>query len=183
MIKKNMKNRVDTGISFIFKNIFLNNRFDYYDYYIKLAKEKGYIVTSFIDYLQNYKKTDNKVLILRHDVDSNTINTKLMFEIEKSNNVKATYYFRWCTINYDIIKKMNELGFEVGLHYETLASYCVENNINELSDDIIKTCRKELKEEIKEFKNNTNIDIKTIANHGHPKNVELGASNNILLEK
>ncbi|AUM96878.1 TPA: hypothetical protein LA742_000504 [Clostridium botulinum] len=182
MIKKNMKNRVDTGISFIFKNIFLNNRFDYYDYYIKLAKEKGYIVTSFIDYLQNYKKTDNKVLILRHDVDSNTINTKLMFEIEKSNNVKATYYFRWCTINYDIIKKMNELGFEVGLHYETLASYCVENNINELSDDIIKTCRKELKEEIKEFKNNTNIDIKTIANHGHPKNVELGASNNILLE-
>lgn len=179
---KSSKNRIDTGISFIFKNIFLNNRFDYYDYYIKLAKERGYVVTSFIDYLENYKGTNKKVLILRHDIDWNSINTKLMFEIEKNNNVKATYYFRWCTMDYDIIKEMNESGFEVGLHYETLATYCLENNITELSDDTIKVCREKLKDEIRKFKNNTNVDMKTMANHGHPKNVELGASNNILLE-
>ncbi|AVQ39006.1 hypothetical protein C7M56_10025 [Clostridium botulinum] len=179
---KSSKNRIDTGISFIFKNIFLNNRFDYYDYYIKLAKERGYVVTSFIDYLENYKGTSKKVLILRHDIDWNSINTKLMFEIEKNNNVKATYYFRWCTMDYDIIKEMNESGFEVGLHYETLATYCLENNITELSDDTIKVCREKLKDEIRKFKNNTNVDMKTMANHGHPKNVELGASNNILLE-
>ncbi|MBU5300320.1 hypothetical protein KQI45_09545 [Clostridium sporogenes] len=179
---KSSKKRIDTGISFIFKNIFLNNRFDYYDYYIKLAKERGYVVTSFIDYLENYKGTSKKVLILRHDIDWNSINTKLMFEIEKNNNVKATYYFRWCTMDYDIIKEMNESGFEVGLHYETLATYCLENNITELSDDTIKVCREKLKDEIRKFKNNTNVDMKTMANHGHPKNVELGASNNILLE-
>ncbi|MDU1323059.1 MAG: hypothetical protein E6931_16360 [Clostridium botulinum] len=179
---KSSKKRIDTGISFIFKNIFLNNRFDYYDYYIKLAKERGYVVTSFIDYLENYKGTNKKVLILRHDIDWNSINTKLMFEIEKNNNVKATYYFRWCTMDYDIIKEMNESGFEVGLHYETLATYCLENNITELSDDTIKVCREKLKDEIRKFKNNTNVDMKTMANHGHPKNVELGASNNILLE-
>ncbi len=181
MVKSSEK-RIDTGISFIFKNIFLNNRFDYYDYYIKLAKERGYVVTSFIDYLENYKGTSKKVLILRHDIDWNSINTKLMFEIEKNNNVKATYYFRWCTMDYDIIKEMNESGFEVGLHYETLATYCLENNITELSDDTIKVCREKLKDEISKFKNNTNVDMKTMANHGHPKNVELGASNNILLE-
>ncbi|WP_061321098.1 hypothetical protein [Clostridium botulinum] len=179
---KGSEKRIDTGIKFIFKNIFLNNRFDYYDYYIKLAKEKGYVVTSFIDYLENYKETSKKVLILRHDIDWNSINTKLMFEIEKNNNVKATYYFRWCTMDYDIIKEMNGLGFEVGLHYETLATYCLENNITELSDDIINICREKLKDEINKFKNDTNVDMKTMANHGHPKNVELGASNNILLE-
>lgn len=175
-------NRCDEGIKFILKSIILNNRFKYYDYYIKLAKKKGYVVTSFKDYLENYKNTDRKVMILRHDVDNIGENVKEMFKIEKESNVKSTYYFRWCTFNYDLIRDMDKSGFEVGLHYETLATYCLENNIDKVDVDIINICKEKLKEEIKLFKDKTGIDIKTIANHGHGKNIELGVSNNILLE-
>lgn len=177
-----MSNRNDVGMKFIREVLFSNNRLSYYDYYIKLAKKNGYIVTSYIDYLENYKDTDKKVIILRHDIDHTPVKARIMFEVEKKNNVKATYYFRWSTIDYDLAKEMNDSGFEVGLHYETLATYCLKNNINSINNEVIEKAKEELKKEIKEFKEKTGINIKTIANHGHPKNVEIGASNNVLLE-
>ncbi|NEZ45602.1 hypothetical protein FDF74_00065 [Clostridium niameyense] len=182
MKKKEYTNRCDTGIRFILKCIFLNNRFDYYDYYLKLAKQKGYVVTSFKDYLENYRGKDQKVMILRHDVDNLGDNVKEMFKIEKKNQVKSTYYFRWCTFDHDLIRNMDNEGFEVGLHYETLATYCLENHIDKVDNNIINICKEKLKEEIEHFKDQTGISIRTIANHGHNKNIEIGVSNNVLLE-
>lgn len=173
----------DRGVKFILENIFVNNRLKYYDMYIKLAKENGYTVTSYVDYLNSYiNNKDKKVLILRHDIDSITPNPRKVFNIERKNGVKSTYYFRWNTMDAHLINELNENGFEVGLHYETLATYCEKNNITKVDDSIIKICRENLKEEIAEFKRVTGVNIKTIANHGHPINVKLGMSNNMLIE-
>lgn len=179
----NLNKRNDVGFKFILENIIKNDRFRYYDEYIKLAKEKGYIITSYIDYLTNHQNSGKKILILRHDIDSITPNTKQMFEIEKNNNVKSTYYFRWNTIDLDLIKQLDKNGFEVGLHYETLALYCEKNNITKVDDNVLEKCRQLLKDEIKEFEHKTNVKVQTIASHGHPKNLEIGLSNNVLLEE
>lgn len=173
--------RVDIGSAFINDVITNNNRLDYYDLYIKLAKQKGYIVTSYYDYLTNYKDTDKKVLILRHDIDIVNDATKYMMEIEKSNNVKATYYFRWSTFNKPLIEEIYKEGFEIGLHYETLALYCIKNNKYTIGPSDIEKCKVLLKEEIIKFKQETGIDIKTIASHGNPVNKKIGIPNYVIL--
>lgn len=174
--------RIDIGDKFLRNIILYNNRFDYYKAYIELAKVNGYLVTSLIDYVNNYKESNKKVLILRHDVDSVTNNTKEMFKIECDNKVLSTYYFRWLTFNKELISSMNKYNFEVGLHYETLAQYCIKNNISIVDQDKIDKCRNILKQDILKFNRECGIRIQSVANHGHPYNVKLKVSNNILLE-
>lgn len=173
--------RIDIGTDFINEVIKNNNRLDYYDLYIKLAKEKGYIVTDYYDYLTNYKDTNKKVLILRHDIDIANEGTRYMMEIEKKNNVKATYYFRWKTFDNPLIQELHREGFEIGLHYETIAQYCINNHKYTIDANDIKICRGLLKEEIKKFKQLTGIDIKTISSHGNPVNKKIGIPNYVLL--
>ncbi len=184
ILKKVLKEdiRADKGDRFLKDIILYNNRFDYYKCYIELAKAKGYIVTSLIDYINNYKDSNEKVLILRHDVDSVTDNTKKMFQIECEKKVSSTYYFRWETFDKELIHSINQNKFEVGLHYETLAQYCIKNNILNVNKEQIDECRKILRQEIIDFDKKADIKVKTVANHGHPYNVDLKVSNNILLE-
>ncbi|CCJ34286.1 hypothetical protein [Caloramator australicus] len=99
-------------------------RFKEYEDIIRLAIEKGYIVTSVIDYYRNYMNKDEKVLILRHDIDVDKKGARIFFEIEKRYNVKASYYFRLSTIDYSLMDDIVKYSSEVGYHYEELATYC-----------------------------------------------------------
>jgi hypothetical protein len=173
--------RVDSNRDFIKQIVDVNNRLDYYDLYIKLAKMEGYVVTSYNDYLKNYLNTDEKVLILRHDIDTKSDATRKMFEIEKKNDVKATYYFRWATFDKKLINEISNADFEIGLHYETIATYCIKNKTRIIKQKDIVKCREILKKEIKEFKAKSGINIETIASHGNPVNREIGITNSVLL--
>lgn len=177
------KGRIDKGYMFLVKTILFNNRLRYYDAYLRLAKEKGYKIVSYIEFLEKYQNSSDKILILRHDIDNHTYNIRSMLEIEKSVGARASYYFRWLTFDKELMQEINKSGFEVGFHYETLGQYCEENDISEVNDEIIKKCKKQLNEEIKLFKEKSQINIKTIANHGHPRNCKLHVSNNVLVEE
>lgn len=172
----------DRGAGYLAGIIFKNDRLSYYDMYIERALDHGYIVTSYIDYLEHYMDKCLKVMILRHDVDNSCSAVERMFEIERKYGVKATYYFRWSTIDMNLIRELDRHGFEAGLHYETLGRYCEENNISSVDAGILKSCREILKAEIDKFNKWTGIRIKTCASHGHPKNMAMGISNNVLFE-
>lgn len=174
--------RIDVGSGFYNQVIDFNNRLDYYDLYIKLALAKGYIVTTYYDYLTKYMHTNKKVLILRHDIDVSNPGTLKMLDIEAKDHVKATYYFRWITFDKTIIDAVIKKGGEVGLHYETIATYCIKHNQNYVTKQDIAKCRVLLKKEIKDFKAKSGVDIKTVASHGNPVNKAIGIPNYVLFE-
>ena len=178
----NKNERIDVGVGFLNQIIVYNNRLDYYDLYIKLAKAKGYIVTTYLDYLTNYMYTNKKILILRHDIDVASPGTLKMLDIEAKNHVKATYYFRWVTFDKSIIEKIVKNGGEVGLHYETIATYCIKHNLIYVTNQDILKCRDILKKEIKDFKAKSGVDIKTIASHGNPVNKAISVPNYVILQ-
>jgi peptidoglycan/xylan/chitin deacetylase (PgdA/CDA1 family) len=126
-----------------FKKIVQKNRLQAYKEVLIYAKENGYIITSLIDWYDNYINSDKKILILRHDVDYDAKGALEMFKIEKELGLKSTFYFRWLTADYTIMKAINNAGFEVSLHYETLATYAKNNNItktDEVTPDILNLC-------------------------------------------
>ncbi|MBR3376590.1 MAG: hypothetical protein IKG44_02760 [Mogibacterium sp.] len=172
--------RFDVGKKFIIKTIIKNDRLKAYRKYIELALEKGYTVCSMIEFYSSPK--EGKHFVLRHDVDYSGPSTRKMFDVEKSLGVHSTYYFRKSTIDVLLMNEMIESGFEVGLHYETLSDYAIENNLSEVSNKDIEICRDRLKKEITDFNKLLKKPITSVVAHGANKNREIGKSNNVILD-
>ncbi len=131
--------------------------FQIYEHLLKAALNNGYTLKSYEDYSIDGPSYD-KTLILRHDVDQRPSNSLAKALIEKELNVKATYYFRIVrsSFNLEIIKKIADLGHEIGYHYEDLT-----------------LCRGDFDQAIELFEKNLDklrelYPIKTICMHGSP---------------
>lgn len=166
---------------FVAKTIFLNDRLKAYKRYLLAAKKFGYKLCSMQEFWHERFGT-NSHFILRHDVDDLIPATRKMFELEKELGVHSTYYFRWSTIDGDLIKDMLEAGFEVGLHYETVASYIRKNPLVRKENLPVPEMRETLKEEIRKFKSEYNPNMVSCCSHGAKENIDFKVSSNVLLE-
>lgn len=84
-----------------------------------------YACFSILDYAlaQRSHSLPESYFIMRHDVDGNIRNALAMAQIDARNGIRATYYFRVKPLLFDavIIKKIADLGHEIGYHYEVLS--------------------------------------------------------------
>ncbi len=74
-------------------------------------------------------------MILRHDVDKLPENSLEMARLEHELGIRGTYYFRTVPQSWSehIIKEINDLGHEIGYHYESLTT--CKGNIEKAYDD------------------------------------------------
>ena len=122
---------------------------------LKSFQKQGYHFYTFEDWLKR-KEEPKKYLILRHDVDEMPQNALEMAKFENKSGIKSTYFFRIVKQSNrpEIIKKIVDLGHEIGYHYEDFA---FANGNDELA---IKTFR----ENLAYFRNF--YDVKTVSMHG-----------------
>lgn len=90
--------------------------------YLKLLgklKSKGYSFQTFAEFLLN---PEEKVVILRHDVDLNPNNSLSFAKIQSEMGIKGSYYFRAVPESWDedIIRNICSMGHEIGYHYENM---------------------------------------------------------------
>jgi len=90
-----------------------------YSHLFKKLVTEGYSFQTFEQYL---KKPLEKVIILRHDVDQLAHNSLVTARIENALGIKGIYYFRIVKESNkpEIIRKIADLGHEIGYHYETM---------------------------------------------------------------
>jgi len=179
-------------INRINRDYFQKSRAKEYEHLISAAVNQGYEVLSVIDYwylIQSKSLKDGcNYLVLRHDVDVNNVSgNTFFFEIEKKYGVKATYYFRLFSMkaHLPLISDLKQAGFEVGYHYEELAtlskkngwgaSKCVEKN-----RAIIE---KAFCENLSFFKQETGLTVYSICAHGDWMNRHLGIPNQTQFSK
>jgi hypothetical protein len=95
--------------------------FKIYEKLLLQFKNQYYRIIPFRDYLE--KEHTGKCLILKHDVDKKPANALICARIEKDLDIHSTYYFRIVrdSCNPDIIKEIEDMGHEIGYHYEDLA--------------------------------------------------------------
>lgn len=93
-----------------------------YEAFLKSAIEAGYQLVSYQEYI---KHDYEKVLMLRHDVDKKPLNSLRTAELQHRLGARGTYYFRATkeSFNVEIIKKIRDLGHEIGYHYEDLTFF------------------------------------------------------------
>jgi hypothetical protein len=130
---------------------------DVYRSFLEAALEKGYLLTSYEDYVSR-DLSDRKVLILRHDVDRLPQNSLATAMLQAELGVKGSYYFRIVPASFQptYIKQIRDLGHEIGYHYEdmALAKGDVQQAITSFEQNLAK---------VSEF-----YPVKTICMHGSP---------------
>ena len=117
--------------------------------------DSGYTPLTVYSYLKGQK--NNKLVVLRHDIDRKLGNALRMAELEHELGIHSTYYFRFpYTFKPDIIGKIHDLGHEIGYHYEVLSKAKGDyEKAVELFEQKLSEIRKI-------------VDVKTICMHGSP---------------
>lgn len=108
--------------------------FDYPSYasLINLIRDSGYQFSLFQSDL------DDKVVIMRHDVDVCLDKALAMAELEYELDVQATYFILVSGLYYNIfqlkakqiMRKIASFGHEIGLHFDR--TQCTEGEIEEI---------------------------------------------------
>lgn len=101
-----------------------------YKYMIEVLRDEGYF---FEKYKQEYGQ--NKICILRHDVDNSIAKALKFAENEHKLGVKSTYFILLRSDFYNIfskkssemIKEICQMGHDIGLHFDP--TFYQENNI------------------------------------------------------
>ena len=96
---------------------------DHYKECIQLARDKGYTISNVI----GYNETIKKCIVLRHDIDFSLDYAHKLATYENRFGIKSSYYVYLHSETYnalapenmEIIRKIRELGHEVGLHYDS----------------------------------------------------------------
>lgn len=155
-----------------------------YEEVLQHARKQGYILCSLKDWYTKYRDTEEKVLILRHDVDYDTDGAFRFFQLEKQLGATSSFYFRWKTMSSPIMHEMYQNNFEVSLHFETLATYAKKYHLlkkSDINDRIIESCQAILSDEIKRFEQ-TYFKIYSICSHGDKRNRILDTPNHVIVD-
>ncbi|MBO4403218.1 MAG: hypothetical protein J5792_06020 [Bacteroidales bacterium] len=85
-------------------------------------QQAGYQFQTFEEMMT--RPADEKLVVVRHDVDEKAWNALKMAQLEKTLGIRATYFFRIVKQSNvpEVIRQIVNLGHEVGYHYEDLAS-------------------------------------------------------------
>ena len=77
--------------------------------------DSGYTSLTVYSYFEG-QNNNNKLIVLRHDIDRKPMNALKMAELEHELGIQSTYYFRFpYTFKSDIIKRINGLGHELAI--------------------------------------------------------------------
>lgn len=121
---------------------------------VKVLKKQGYTFQTLHDFVL---KPEEKVVIMRHDIDRFPEDALKIAKLENNLGIKSTFFFRIkkSVFNSEIIKKITEFGHEIGYHYENLS-----------------VCKGDFNKAIKDFEYNLEIirmfyPVKCICMHGN----------------
>jgi len=166
----------------IYSDYFMPSRLDEYENIIKSLKEEGYKHITFREYktLLDKGTLSGKYFINRHDIDTDVPTAKEFFKIEKNYDVKATYYFRLSTLDFQFMKEIEDYGSEVGYHFEEIAQYAKDNHIKSKEDTLnrLDKVKEIFKQNFLMIEENVGMQIKSVCSHGDFVNRKLGIINN-----
>jgi len=107
------------------------------------------------------KEATTSYVSIKHDVEASPAKSLILAEIEAKYGISATYYFHGFfardTKSIEIIKKIQNLGHEVGYHYDVLDS----------NDGDFGAATLEFDADIIDF-TKAGVTIKTVCPHGNP---------------
>jgi hypothetical protein len=123
--------------------------------------------------------TDDRILLLRHDIDSDVPRARRMWEIERSLGMVGSYFFRHSTWDVGFMRELSSAGCEVGYHYEELATLIKQHGAATATETmaLLGAARARLRTTIPALRAETGLALDVLASHGDFANRAVGVSN------
>jgi hypothetical protein len=110
----------------LYGDYLLPSRLREYELLLSLALSGGYETLPLGEFAER-PATSGRVLLLRHDIDSDLATATRMWEIEQRLGVSSTWFFRLSTWDDTLVAAIVAGGSEVGYHYEELATLALRS--------------------------------------------------------
>ncbi len=156
--------------------------------FLAQALEAGYetlTLTAFVTLVaQGDGALPRRVLLVRHDVDSDVPRARRMREIERRLGTVGTYFFRRRTWDVAFMRALEAEGCDVGYHYEELATLVKERGARGPAEAraLIAPARERLRGVLAELRAGSGLTLDLLAAHGDFANRAVGVSNVELLD-
>lgn len=188
--------KVRTAFWRIHQDFLMPHRLAEYRSMLACAVEHGYRIISVEDWAaivqsksqqsqqsQQSSLANQKLLVLRHDVDTDPTQMLLTAEIEYEFKAGASYFFRLATLNSRVVRTVAERGFHVSYHFEEIASFAKQHRL--LSRAQIEARMPEIHAlfaaNITELRQRFGLPMRLVCSHGDWINRRLGLMNHALL--
>jgi hypothetical protein len=170
----------------LYADYLMPSRLGEYGTLLERARDAGYAQLSVRQFHREFAAPGDaprKVLVHRHDIDSDVRTAKKMFALEARHGVKSSYYFRLSTLDFGFMREIEAAGSEASYHYEEVADYAKRHRIRCPVE--IRRRFPEIREQfIRNFSSITErlgMQMVTVASHGDFANRRLKVINHELL--
>jgi len=159
-----------------------------YREFIQECSNCGYEMHSIISFWRLLSSgagvSDGKYMILRHDVDSDAATAENMWSIEQEFGARSSFYFRLCTLDFDVMRRIEQSGGEASYHYEELATFAKQRHIRWTEEllPFMPEIQRMFGENIRMLRQQSGLPMVSVASHGDFANRHLGMVNWLLLE-
>jgi hypothetical protein len=122
---------------------------------------------------------EDRILLLRHDIDSDVPRARRMWEIERSLGMVGSYFFRHSTWDLAFMRELAQAGCEVGYHYEELATLIKEHGAGAAHEAraLLDPARARLRSTIAQLRADSGLALDVLASHGDFANRAVGVGN------
>ena len=141
-------------------------------------------IAQWIDRVARGTTADARVLVLRHDVDTDAPTALRMAELERSLGMRGSFYFRLGTFDDRVVRRLLDMGMDVGYHFEEIATFAKRHRLGRREAVLAR-----LPEIVDEFVANLTalrarygLPFDVVCSHGDWANRALGLPNTVLLE-
>jgi hypothetical protein len=170
----------------LYSDYLMPSRLREYESLLVQARQAGYrqlSVRSFYRAMREAGAHADKVLVHRHDIDSDLRTARKMFALETRHGVSASYYFRLSTLDYGFMREIEAAGSEASYHYEEVATFAKRHRLRR--GDEVRARFPEIRElfvrNFTRIRDQLGLPMTTVASHGDFANRRLKVINHELL--
>jgi len=113
----------------VYADYLMPSRLSEYEALLVAAKDAGYAQMSIRSFFRG--TWAKRVLVHRHDVDSDLRTARKMFALECRHQVHASYYFRLSTLDIEFMRDIEAAGSEASYHYEEVADFAKQRHLHD----------------------------------------------------
>ena len=171
----------------IYADFFMPIHVNEYEEILALARENGYEFHTLRSFAQlTIINPENKYLVLRRDVDTaaNRIQRE-MLKAEINNGARCSSYFRKNTVNKKLMAEIEKNGGEATYHYEEIATWCYKHR-ERRKEEVLKHLedfQSMFIENVEKIRKKYGVPVLTVSSHGEYVNRKLEIDNKIIASR
>src|SRR5689334_9754205 len=156
----------------VYGDFLMPSKLNAYKSFLGEFVNRGYQICSVASLWNQIKNNSvdpqNKYLVLRHDIDTDSSTAHAMREIEQMFGVKGSYYFRLGTLDIPLMKQIEFAGGEASYHFEEVATVAKQKHLKTREQALghMTYMRELFRFNLTWLRSETGLPMKIVAAHG-----------------